>query len=75
VTYDSLCQAERERFCREFRQHGIKISASYLVLDIGDGESQEGESQTMRKLSGQGLYLKRRRCEGKEQDGRPEAAP
>jgi hypothetical protein len=29
----------------------------HLLLDIGDGESREGESQTMRKLTGEGLYL------------------
>lgn len=29
----------------------------YLLLDIGDGESREWESQTMRKLTGEGLYL------------------
>src|ERR1700730_13894310 len=27
------------------------------LLDIGDGESRERESQTMRKFTGEGLYL------------------
>jgi hypothetical protein len=29
----------------------------HLRLDIGDGESRERESQTMRKFTGEGLYL------------------
>src|SRR5260370_12430021 len=29
----------------------------HLLLDIGDGESREWESQTMRKFTSEGLYL------------------
>jgi hypothetical protein len=47
----------------------------YLLLDIGDGESREWESQTMRKLIGEGLYLNDDAGGKTGRDARPEVAP
>jgi hypothetical protein len=47
----------------------------YLLLDIGDGESRERESQTMRKLTGEGLYLNDDAGRKRGRDGRTEVAP
>jgi hypothetical protein len=46
-----------------------------LLLDIGDGESRERESQTMRKLTGEGLYLNDDAGGKKGRAARPEVAP
>ena len=46
----------------------------YLLLDIGDGESREGESQTMRKLTGEGLSLNDDAGRKRGRDGRTEVA-
>src|SRR5580692_1680826 len=47
----------------------------HLLLDIGDGESRERESQTMRKLTGESLYLNDDAGGKRGRDGRPEVAP
>lgn len=47
----------------------------YLLLDIGDGESREGESQTRRKLTGEGLYWNDDAGGERERAARPEVVP
>src|SRR5580693_7731004 len=47
----------------------------YLLLDIGAGESRAGESQTMRKLTGEGLYLNDDAGGKRGRAARPEVAP
>jgi hypothetical protein len=46
----------------------------HLLPDIGDGESRERESQTMRKLTGEGLYLNHDAGGKTGRDARPEVA-
>src|ERR1700730_9358212 len=45
------------------------------LLDIGDGESRERESQTMRKFTGEGLYLNDDAGGKRVRDARHEVAP
>ena len=47
----------------------------HFLLDIGDGESREWESQTMRKFTSEGLYLNDDAGGEKERAARPEDVP
>jgi hypothetical protein len=47
----------------------------HLPLDIGEGESRERESQTMRKLTGEGFYLNDDAGGKRGRDARPEVVP
>ena len=47
----------------------------YFLLEIGDGESRKRESQTMRKLTSEGLYLHDDAGGKRERAARPEVVP
>src|SRR5260370_18701828 len=47
----------------------------HFLLDIGDGESREWESQTMRKFTSEGLYLHHDAGGKRGRPARPEVAP
>ena len=47
----------------------------HFLLEIGDGESRERESQTMRKFTSEGLYLNDDAGGKRERVARPEVVP
>jgi len=55
--------------------YDLPFSPQHLLLDIGEGESRERGSQTMRKLTGEGLYLHDDAGGKRGRDARPEVAP